>query len=261
MQAEAQHYTFGEGELPAERLRWLAQTYAPATRSLLERLSLGSLSVVADLGCGPGYTTRLLHQVLRPELTLGLDNAPSHLELAEHEPVAGIRFLQHDVTVSPLPVPRQCLLFCRFLLAHLNEPVKVLRAWAEAVGRGGQLVVQETSELWTRVPAFERYYAYVEAMQAHYGQTLYIGRKLELLAKRAGWHVEQLRHTRLKLGVGVMARLHAMNLRTWRRDPFAVERWTQQELDQLQAELEALSHENTSGMVTSVLAEGQFVLR
>jgi len=31
-------------------------------------------------------------------------------------------FLQHDVTLTPLPVPRQTLLFCRFLLAHLSDP-------------------------------------------------------------------------------------------------------------------------------------------
>jgi len=120
--------------------------------------------------------------------------------------------------------------------------------------------VQETSELATDVPALKRYYSHVEAMQAHYGQALYVGRTLDRLAEKSGWHLRELRQTRLALRLPVMARLHAMNLRTWRRDPFVVEHWTQGELDQLLAELEALTKEDTPGVVHSVLAEAHWVI-
>jgi len=49
-----QRYTFGEGELPAERLRWLADTYAPATRALLERLPWEITPPWRTSGAAPG---------------------------------------------------------------------------------------------------------------------------------------------------------------------------------------------------------------
>jgi|SRR3990172_2982211 len=52
------HYTFGDSDVAALRLRLLSETYAESSAALLA-------SVVAppggalDLGCGPGYTTEL----------------------------------------------------------------------------------------------------------------------------------------------------------------------------------------------------------
>ena len=248
-------YTFGDGELAAERLKLLADAYEAATRALVDWAKLGPVATLVDLGCGPGHSTRLLGELLRPGETIGLDNSPLHLERARHGAPSTVRFLKHDVARGPLPVPRASVLFCRFLLAHLGEPGRALANWSQSVGPGGALLIQETSDLRTDAPAFRRYYAWVGEMQAHYGQSLYIGRELKALAEATGWRVRAARETVNLIPVPVMARLHAMNLQTFRHDPFVAACHSQEELDRLADELARLCSPEASGSVESVLGE------
>jgi hypothetical protein len=115
--------------------------------------------------------------------------------------------------------------------------------------------MQETAELRSDLSALGRYYAWVGEMQAHYGQSLYIGRQLSALGQAAGWRVRAARETVNLMPVPVMARLHAMNLSTWRQNPFVAGRHPREELDLLADELDALSSAPTSGTVESVLGE------
>jgi ubiquinone/menaquinone biosynthesis C-methylase UbiE len=248
-------YTFGDGELAAKRLELLAHAYARATRALLEWASLGRVPTMVDLGCGPGHSTRLLCELLGPGETIGLDRSPFYLGRARQDAPRGVRFLEHDVARGPLPVPPRSVLFCRFLLAHLGEPGRALADWSRSVGPGGVLLLQETAELRSELPALGRYYAWVEEMQAHYGQSLYIGRQLSALGEAAGWRVRAARETVNPIPVPVMARLHAMNLNTWRQDPFVGGRHPREELDLLADELGRLCSAQTSGIVESVLGE------
>ncbi len=252
---DSQRYTFGDGELAAARLALLAEAYTPATRAFLEWAGVRGGRTVVDLGCGPGYSTRLLSELLRPEETIGLDNSPLHLGRARRDAPPGVRFVEHDVGRGLLPIPAGSLLFCRFLLAHLAEPVGVLANWARAVGPGGRLLVQETAELRVEVASLQRYYAWVAEMQAHYGQSLYVGRNVEVVAHAAGWHVCAARETVNPIPVPIMARLHAMNLETCRKDSFVAARHSPEELDRLADELGQLSVSQRTDKVESVLGE------
>jgi SAM-dependent methyltransferase len=92
-------YTFGDNERASERLRQLAELYAPSSRAFLEdvRALLGRAPALAcDLGCGPGHTTRLVHEVSGAAETIGLEASERHLARAEGG--AGVRFAVHDVT-------------------------------------------------------------------------------------------------------------------------------------------------------------------
>jgi trans-aconitate 2-methyltransferase len=213
------------------------------------------VATLVDLGCGPGHSTRLLGELVAPTEMIGLDSSPPHLERARQNVPRTVRFLEHDVARAPLPVPRGSVLFCRFLLAHLAEPLRALANWARSVGPGGVLLIQETADLRTDVAALRRYYAWVGEMQAHYGQSLIIGRELVALAEASGWRVRAARETVNWMPVPVMARLHAMNLETWRHDPFVVARHSKEELDLLADELGRLCAPEASGSVESVLAE------
>jgi trans-aconitate 2-methyltransferase len=252
---QGDRYTFGDGEVAAERLKLLADAYEPATRALVEWASVGPVPTVVDLGCGPGHSTRLLCELLGPGETIGLDSSPLYLSRARQSALRAVRFLEHDVARGPLPVPPGSVLFCRFLLAHLAEPGRALANWAGSVGPGGVLLIQETAELRSELPALGRYYAWVGEMQAHYGQSLYVGRELSALAEASGWRVRATRETVNLVAVPVMARLHAMNLETWRRDPFVAERHPREELDQLADELDRLCSAPANGSVESVLGE------
>src|SRR5450432_155620 len=262
---DQEHYTFGDTDLAAKRLRLLARVFEPSSTRLLQWLGRPGGAVAPDLGCGPGHTTRLLAQHSAANCVVGLDQSPRLLEAAAREySEPRLSFAQCDVTAPPFPAPRAEILYARFLLTHLREPARAVRAWANAALPGARLVLEETAFMTADHPAFSRYYAFVERMQAHYGQRMYIGRDLDALALGAApeWDVERSEVAASRLPASDMARLHLLNLQTWSGDPFAQASYDPVELAELAANLEriAAGELRTSpvslGMAQAVLRRG-----
>ncbi|HSN16000.1 MAG TPA: class I SAM-dependent methyltransferase [Anaeromyxobacteraceae bacterium] len=213
-------YTFGDSDRAAARLRRLAELYEPVTRSLLLRGGGPGCEVAADLGCGPGWTTRLLHEVLGPRRTVGLDASERYVAEARRLQPPALEFVCHDVTAAPFPV-RPELLLCRFILTHLRDTDAALAAWASAAAPSARLLVHETESLSSGHPALARYYELIARLQRHYGQHLDVGARLDSALERSPWRVLETRAVRLELPAARMAELHLANLRTWRDDPHA----------------------------------------
>ena len=76
-------YTFGDTEQASRRLRLLASVYEPESRALLgavaEFRAKRSIGLAIDLGCGPGWSTRLINEVLAPDRTVGLDSSERYV--------------------------------------------------------------------------------------------------------------------------------------------------------------------------------------
>jgi trans-aconitate 2-methyltransferase len=68
-------YSFGETDLPAERLRVVAQVFEPTSEAFVSETVLDHPRLTVDLGCGPGFTTRLLSRVTRSTRTVGMDRS------------------------------------------------------------------------------------------------------------------------------------------------------------------------------------------
>lgn len=235
-------YTFGDTPTAARRLALLAEVFDPPTRALVAAWRPERVGHAVDLGCGPGHTTRLLHEVGGARATTGLERSSDHVDRARVGLPPGVDVVQHDVTVAPLPVPPADLALARFLLTHLADPAGALRVWAGALAPGGRLLAQETARMASTVPALARYYELVAELQRHHGQALDVGRRLEDLA-RATPDV-RLVHAEvptLRPPVRAMAALHAMNVRTWRDDAYARTAFDPGELDALTAALDALA--------------------
>jgi trans-aconitate 2-methyltransferase len=114
-------YTFGDNHEASRRLGRLAEVYEQETRSLLTSAGEvvgGRVELAVDLGCGPGWSTRLIEVTLNPVRTVGLDASERFVAEArsnhpQHE------FFRHDVLLSPFPVQNPDFLFCRFLISKL----------------------------------------------------------------------------------------------------------------------------------------------
>ena len=216
---------------------------------------------VIDLGCGPGHTTELLQRTLEPGTTWGLDLSERLIERARAcAPLGSLHFAVHDTTVAPYPVGDADVIYARYLLNHIADPRSVLAACATAMCRRGRLVLEENCALESPDPVFADYYRRVEAMQRHYGQDTYVGARLTGLAAGSAFALERFERTPLLLDARLMARLHAMNLRTWAQDPFAIRAFDSRELAAMTEALDAVAvGVRSAAPVTCIM--GQAVLR
>lgn len=243
-------YTFGDNDKASARLRRLAELYEPETRELLARTGILGSHVAIDLGCGPGWSTRLVHEVLAPKVTIGLDSSERYIaEARETRRVAGLEFAVHDVVRAPFPTPAADVLFCRFLLTHLKSVSEVLTTWAGVAAPGAMLIVHETEALETEEPSLRAYYRLVDRLQRHYGQALYVGGRLDAGFKGTGWRILESCRRDLEKPASKMAELHLANLRTWRQDPYAREAFDAAETDALEADLGRIASESSPGRI------------
>jgi trans-aconitate 2-methyltransferase len=234
-------YTFGDNDIAAERLRHLAQAFGPSSRAFLARLAREPVRSAIDLGCGPGHTTALVQDVTGAQTIVGLDSSARLLARARRQAPRRIVFAEHDITSVPFPAPPVDLICGRFIITHLAQAERAMAAWAGAVGPHGRLALEETAAVASEEPALARYYQLVERMQAAHGQSMHIGRDLAPLGQRAGWVVESTTVQPVVLPGAIAARLHALNFRTWRHDPFIAASVDAAELDALGATLEQLA--------------------
>jgi SAM-dependent methyltransferase len=102
---------------------------------------------VADLGCGVGTVTALLAELVGPEgQVVGVDASAAQLAHARQcLPPGGtnIRFVQASATDTGLPPGLFDLAYCRFLLLHLPEPERALRAMWALLKPNGILVCED----------------------------------------------------------------------------------------------------------------------
>ena len=216
--------------------------------------------VPSILGSGPGYTTALLHRALGARETWGLDASERLVARARGAFGERLTFAVHDVTRPPYPVSEVDIFYARYLFTHIASPASVLEAAAAAVAPGGTFVIEDNCALDSPDPLFADYYARVRAMHAHYGQNMFVGERLPEIAEKTPWKVERFERTRIHLDGRVMARLHAMNVSTWRRDPFAVSAFDVEEIDAMASALESIATgARIAPDVTCLM--GQMVLR
>jgi SAM-dependent methyltransferase len=151
---------------------------APASRALLEEVAAaGHLGIVVDLGCGPGATSRLIHEVLGPARLIGLDVSERFLQLARAAVPHG-EFHCRDVRQLPWPGSPADLVYARYLLTHLLDPEVRTGEWMSQLRSGGLLVLEENEWIECSQPVFAEYLEIVGQLLADHGQDLYVGRRL-----------------------------------------------------------------------------------
>ncbi len=235
-------YLFGDSDLAGQRLRLLAEVFGPSSREFLARFVPRALRRIADLGCGPGDTTRLLAEVFSAATIRGLDSSASFIAKANEAPHERIRYDVADVTQT-LPGGPYELIYARYLLTHLSHVREVITGWCAELDSVGLLAIEENEWIDARQPAFARYLSIVAAMLADSGRALYVGADLDAIddwpsaAKVASEVVPIVVSDRLA------ARMFVPNLQTWRREPFVQQNYTAEAIDRLEDELRQLAIE------------------
>jgi len=247
--AAANQYTFGDNSRASARLRRLAGMYEAESRELLRHSGIGAPRLAVDLGCGPGWSTRLLQDTLHPYRTACLDASAVFVAEARARHGADLEFEVHDIARVPFPVDAPNVMFCRFLLTHLRSLGKVLAAWAGVAAPGGLLLVHETESLEADHPALRLYYRCLEQFQRHHGQALNVGAVLEAGFAGSGWRLVENRRRLLEKPAADMAELQLANLRTWRDDEHARRAFDSGEIAALEASLDRIASGQEDGGV------------
>jgi trans-aconitate 2-methyltransferase len=234
------HYSFGDNPVASLRLEYLAAAFARSSRRFLEDAKPERVELALDLGSGIGATTALVRDVTKAPRVVGYERSGNFLAIARRQHPA-LTFREIDVLSPAYPDREADLIYCRFLLTHIHRPVEVIATSVQHLRSGGRLLVEETAAMFSPVPALSRYYGLVEQMQAHYGQKSTIGKNVGAIAAGVAGASATSVLQEISIAAADMARLHSMNLATWKADPFMLEAHGLRVLEDLEDELKTIA--------------------
>jgi SAM-dependent methyltransferase len=242
-------YTLGDSALAGDRLALLAEVFDPTTADFITATAPAQPSVAVDIGCGPGFTTRLIADITRATRTIGLDASPVFVERARIQQ-PDLEFLEHDVTRVPFPVGPADVIFARYLLTHLPDAATAVTAWATQLATGGRVLVEDVEAIDTDLPVFAEYLEISGSMLRQHGGSPYVGKALAEFAPRDGDVVlVDARQAAIAPATSVVARLFRMNLATWRHNPWVVDNVDEARIEQLDTDLAPLYDSDGTGEI------------
>jgi SAM-dependent methyltransferase len=141
-------YALATGGAAVRRLHMLHDIYAPAGRRVLNEAGLRLGMRIADFGCGVGVVTRMLAEMTGPLGSVtGIDVNSQQLVEAragcDRARVRNVSFVERDACDTGLPRGSLDLVYCRFLLMHLPDPMKCLREMRDVLRPGGIIVAED----------------------------------------------------------------------------------------------------------------------
>jgi ubiquinone/menaquinone biosynthesis C-methylase UbiE len=146
--AQSNPYALATGAAAVRRLHVLHDLYAPAGRRGLLAAGLRPGMKVADFGCGVGVVTRMLAEMVGPSgAVTGIDVDGQQLAEAaawcDRSGSNNASFVQADACRTGLPRASFDLVYCRFLLLHLPDPMACLHEMREVLRPGGIIFVED----------------------------------------------------------------------------------------------------------------------
>lgn len=150
---------------------------------------------VLDLGCGPGFVSELLAELVPAGSVTGVDASAALLAQAGARMVAlghsHVRFVEAWADRLPLPDASVDFAYSRFLFQHLSAPAAVLKELRRVMRPGGRVVLVDTDDAALLIhpePAgLSALLTASQAAQARVGGDRLIGRKLRSLLVSAGF--------------------------------------------------------------------------
>ncbi|MDE2161968.1 MAG: methyltransferase domain-containing protein [Alphaproteobacteria bacterium] len=200
---EEKSYVIGTHDAEIERLGVQHRVWRASVLDLWRQGGVTVGQTVLDIGAGPGHATLDLAQIVgRDGKVIALERSRRFLAalsaFAEARGLANIAAVEADLLEYEWPHAVADRAWCRWVLAFLNDPAKVLRGVARALKPGGKLILQEYYDyaswhLAPRSPGFEAYVAKIIAKWRASGGESDVGLALPRLLPEAGFAIESVR--------------------------------------------------------------------
>lgn len=198
-----QEYLLGTHEAELVRLGYQHRVWAGPTADAWERGGFGPGARILDVGCGPGYGTFDLAQLVGPAgEVIAVDVSERFIRQLDAERtrrgIAQISPRVEDLEALSQPEASIDFAFARWVLCFLREPAEVVERVAAALRPGGAFVVMDYCdyEAFCMAPhseAVERVIAAVARSFRSHGGNANVGRDVPGQMLRAGLEVRSIR--------------------------------------------------------------------
>lgn len=244
-------YTFGTNEIALERLGKISAVFNPHSQSFIREHIRNAVGSALDLGCGPCFTTQMLSMVVPSKEVYGIDISEEFLSKA-----MGLFddcvFIKHDLTNTPFPVFAD-VMYSRFVLAHLDNPVTLVNRWADELSFDGTLFIEEVEDIETKIDVFNRYLSVNRGLVASQGAELYAGKKLS----KGKYHAKVLSNKCIALPVkncDAAAMFYPNTVSIWEKEEYVLDTISHKERKEISSLLFEMmnSRDESTGIVWGI---------
>ena len=196
-------YVLGTNEEEIERLGLQHRVWRPTTLECWRRAGITIGSRVIDVGCGPGYATIDLAEIVeRSGEILAIERSPRFLKIAQERCAArgltNVRFHQADLMEDSLGETGFDAAWCRWVACFVSNPENLVTKIAGALRNGGVAIFHEYIDYktWRFAPRRPAHESFVEEVMASWranGGEPNVGAFLPRWLKDAGLGVIDIR--------------------------------------------------------------------
>jgi ubiquinone/menaquinone biosynthesis C-methylase UbiE len=185
---------FSDKENEIKRLQQQASILRDMELAILSGAGGQNAKKILELGCGPGFVTKLLRSLNSEADILAIDYSFELLKQA----VAGfedlpekISFLQASGYQLPLNDGSVDFAYARFLLQHVQDPQAMIAEAGRALTSGGRLCVVDSDDglilTYPENAQLKDAMSEIQSEQTRRGGDRFIGRKIQMMLHKAGF--------------------------------------------------------------------------
>ena len=174
----------------AEEQSRLAELNYLTNASFLEFVEVKETDQVLELGSGLGILAEKVSQKLTTGRITGIEISLEQIAKCPPENEKLV-FICGDVQDLPFGKNAFDTIYCRYILEHVPDPLRVLKEAKRVLRPGGKLFIQENAilllKLYPECPVFDQVWNAFARYQSYIGGDSMIGLKLYDLLKQAGF--------------------------------------------------------------------------
>ena len=168
----------------------LASLNNMTNRSFLNFIKLRKTDRVLEVGSGLGLLAKEVALKIPNGKVTGLEKSEEQLKLCPAS-VSNLTFIRGDAHNMPFDDNSFDVVYCRYILEHVTNPLKVLNEVRRVLVKRGRLFIQENNilaiEMYPECPHFKKAWQKFALLQYELGGDALIGKKLYSLLKKSGF--------------------------------------------------------------------------